>query len=254
MIVGDRRCAEMEEFFYSMIKKYLITLFVILLFSIILLKRKSFKNTELRYFWLTLISCLFLVFADISETLCSEDPSLRVYRTIFSIICYFLRSTSALGLLFVVMPSSKKRPLLWIPSLINLIVCCTAFFSDIAFGYDESYAFYRGPLGYIAFIVPTFYLLFIIFIVFTRFSNKKGAERFIVPLCCVFCLCAALADVFGGGVHLTEAIIINSVIFYVILYSNDSRRDPLTDLMNRKAFYDTAVPMSKISQRSCRLI
>lgn len=140
-------------------------------------------------------------------------------------------------MLFVIIPNARKRRLLWIPSIIDLLVCSTAFFSDIAFGYDADYAFYRGPLGYVAFIVPFFYLLLIIIIVFTRFSNKKGAEKFIVPLCCLFCLCAALADVFGGGVHLTEAIVINCVFFYVVLYSNDSRRDPLTDLLNRKAFY-----------------
>ena len=42
MLIGDGRCAETGEFVYSMMREYLITLFVILLFSIILLKRKSF--------------------------------------------------------------------------------------------------------------------------------------------------------------------------------------------------------------------
>lgn len=242
---GDRRCAETGDYIFQIIRTYIVILFVILIFSILLLKRKSFKNTEVRFFWLTVLSCLFLVFTDIAETFCSEDPSLLFFRTLFSVLCYFLRSTSALGLLFVIMPYAKKRRLLWIPNIINLLVCSTAFFSDIAFGYDADYAFYRGPLGYVAFIVPFFYLLFIIIIVFTRFSDKKGAEKFIVPLCCIFCLCAALADVFGGGVHLTEAIIINCVFFYVVLYSSDSRRDPLTDLLNRKAFYDDFSSYSK---------
>lgn len=35
----------------------------------------------------------------------------------------------------------------------------------------------------------------------------------------------------------SPSIVINCVFFYVVLYSNDSRRDPLTDLLNRKAFY-----------------
>lgn len=235
----------MGLFFNLLIRKYFVALFVILLFSIILLKRKSFKNTEVRYFWLTVLSCLFLVIADVSESVCSEDPSLRILRTFFSMICYVLRSTSALGLLFVVMPKNKRKRYFWIPTVINLLSCCTAFFSDIAFGYDEDYAFYRGPLGYVAFVVPVFYLLFIIVIVFTRFSNRKGAEKFIAPLCSIFCLCAALIDVFGGGERLTESIIINSVFFYVVLYSNDSRRDPLTDLLNRKAFYDDCGSYSK---------
>lgn len=227
------------------IKKYLITLFVILIFSIKLFNRKSFKNTETRYFWLTAFSCFFLVVSDISESLCALDPSLRIFRTFFSVICYFLRSTSALGLLLVIIPKDSKKYLCWIPAIINLLVCSTAFFSDIAFGFDEDYSFYRGPLGYVAFIVPIFYLLLIIIIVFTRFSTKKGTENLIVPLCSIFSLCAALADVFGGGVRLTEAIIINSVFFYMVLYSNDNRRDALTGLFNRQAFYDDCNAFSK---------
>lgn len=183
--IENGMCAKMEIFIESITRKYLITLFVILLFSIKLLNRKAFKNTRMRYFWMTVLSCLFLVLTDILETVCSKDPSLRLFRTLFSILCYVLRSTSALGLLLVIMPKNKKRHLLWIPTVINLLVCCTAFFSDIAFGFDKSYAFYRGPLGCIVFIVPLFYLLFIIIIVFTRFSTKKGAEKFIVPLCCI---------------------------------------------------------------------
>lgn len=235
----------MGEFFNTIVQTHLVSLFVILIFCLKLLSCKSLKNTEVRYFWITVLSCLILVFTDTAESFCSRDPSLRFLRTLLSVLSYFLRSTSALGLLFVIMPKSRRRYLLWIPDVINLLVCCTAFFSDIAFGFNEDYAFYRGPLGYIVFIVPIFYLLFIIVIVFTRFSNKKGVEKFIAPLCCVFCLCATLTDALSGGERLTEAIAISSVFYYLILYSNDGRRDPLTDLLNRKAFYDDCDAFSK---------
>ena len=73
----------MEDYAFQIIRPHIVAVFVILIFSILLLKRKSFKNTEVRFFWLTVLSCLFLVLADIAEAFCSEDPSLRFFRTFF---------------------------------------------------------------------------------------------------------------------------------------------------------------------------
>ena len=125
----------------------LVSVFLILLFGIKLLDKKSFQNAETKYFWLTLVSCLLLSFQDVLELMTAEDTALRFWRVFLSVIGYTLRSTASLGLLFVVLPREKRSFLWWIPALITMLVNCTAFFSDVAFGYDEGYAFYRGPLG-----------------------------------------------------------------------------------------------------------
>jgi hypothetical protein len=77
----------------------------------------------------------------------AENPALRFWRILFSAIGYTYRSTAVLGLLLVIIPKEKRSFVLWIPSLITLIICSTAFFTDIAFGFDKDYHFYRGPLG-----------------------------------------------------------------------------------------------------------
>ena len=59
-----------------------------------------------------------------------------------------------------------------------------------------------------------------------------------MPVCTIFCLSTSFLDAMYGGVRLNEAIIISGVFFYLILYSNDIRRDSLTNLLNRQAFYD----------------
>ena len=148
-------------------------------------------------------------------------------------------------MLLVIVPRVKRSIILWIPSLITLIVCSTAFFTDIAFGFDANYDFYRGPLGYVAFIVPIFYLLLILWITFKRLTERKGKEKYIIPIGAVFCLSASLADTLHGGIRLNEAILISSIFFYIFLYSHDNRRDPLTGLLNRQAFYDDCVIYNK---------
>lgn len=222
----------------EIIPRHLVTLFTILLFAIRLWHQKSFRNTEVKYFWLTLIMCLVLVAEDILESLAALDPSLRVIRFTASIIGYTCRSIAALSLLLVVIPKGKRSNLLWIPCVITFLVCCTAFFSDVAFGYDENYKFYRGPLGYVVFVVPILYLLITLWIVFRNFTEKKSIQWIITPLCVVFCLTASLSDTFYGGIRLNEAMMISSAFFYMVLFSHDNRRDPMTELLNRQAFYE----------------
>ena len=170
----------------DMMSRHWVSIFTIILFCIKLWPRKRFRNTETKYFWITALSCLFLVVEDALECVCATDPSLRFFRILLSVIGYTLRSTAALSLLLVVVPWNKRRLIYWIPNIINFVVCCTAFFTDVAFGYDENYAFYRGPLGYVAFIVPTVYLVLILWIVFKDFSEKSSLEKYIMPVCAVF--------------------------------------------------------------------
>ena len=137
----------------DMLPRHLVTLFLIILLSILLRSQKSFRDSELRYFWLTVLSCLLLMFEDALEIIASENPSLRFWRILLSVLGYTFRSTAALGLLLVVVPREKRTFRLWVPALITLAVSATAFFSDIAFSFDEDYDFCRGPLGYVAFVV-----------------------------------------------------------------------------------------------------
>ena len=125
-----------------------------------------------------------------------------------------------------------------IPCLLTLLVSSTAFFTDIAFGYNENYNFYRGPLGYVSFIVPICYLIMILWITLKHFSESKGLQKFIIPGCAVFCLTAAVVDALYGGIRLNEAIMISSIFFYIILRAHDNRRDALSGLLDREAFYD----------------
>lgn len=230
---------------WEILSRNLVALFVIALFSVKLWSGKQFRNTDTQFFWLTLVSCLFLILENVIETATATDPSLRFVRTMNSVIGYTMRSTAALGLLLVIVPEKKRGFVLWIPSLITLALGFTAFFTDLVFSFNEDYVFARGPLGYALFIAPVFYLCLILWIVFRQFSEKAGAEKIIAPLCAVFCLAASAVDIIHGSVHLNEAILISGVFFYMVLYSHDNRRDPLTGLLNRQAFYDDCVSYGK---------
>ena len=226
--------------------RHFASLVLILLFVIWLLSQRRTRDKELRYFWLTVISCFLLVIEDQIEVMASLDPSLRFWRTVFSIAGYVLRSTAAIGLVLVVCKPEHRTRLLWLPCVINLLVCSTSFFTDIAFGFDENYAFYRGPLGYVAFVVPILYLVMILWITFKRYGEGgKFTDRVILITCAAVCLLSAALDATRGGVRLNEAIIISCIFFYVFLRSYDIRRDSLTKLLNRQSMYEDCEALGK---------
>ena len=230
-----------------LLARHFTAIFLIVLFSVRLLSERTARDTALRYFWLTVISCLLLVFEDIGESFASENPDLRFWRTLFSAAGYFLRSTAALGLALVVCgPRQRRNVWLWVPCGINLLVCFTAFFSDVCFGFNAKYEFYRGPLGFVPFVVPLLYLACILWITFRRYGDTdQRMDRLILVSCAAFCLLAALLDATRGGVRLHDAMLVSSLFFYLYLRSYDVRRDALTLLLNRQSMYDDCASLGK---------
>ena len=230
-----------------LINRHFMTLFLILLFSIRLGSQRGTQERELRSFWLTVISCLLLSIEDTLESMASLDPSLRFWRTLLSASGYILRSSATLGLVLAVCrPERRKSPWLWVPFALNAAVCFSAFFTDAAFGFDENYTFYRGPLGYVSFAVPIFYLLTILYLTFRRYLQYgRRSDQLILISCAFLCLMSATLDVNHGGDRLTEAIMISSIFFYLFLRSYDIRRDSLTSVLNQQSLYDDCESMKK---------
>ena len=223
----------------SFINIHYTTIFLVLLFGIKLHTQQKSRSIDIRYYWITLFCCALLVVQDQLETVASLNVELKFWRTLFSVLGYVLRPTAVIGLLMVVCPAEKRSWKIWIPWGINLVINLTAFFSPIAFYYtEEDYAFRRGPLGYVVFIVSFLYMLQILYYVWKRFYEGKTAERWILIVSVFGCMAASVVDVFYGGVHLTEAMMVSIIFLYMYLRSHDNYLDPLTSLRNRFAFYD----------------
>ena len=229
----------------GIISTHFTTLFLIVICGFKLHAQKKSRDVELRFLWMTLIACFLLAVEDVAEGFASKDPDLRFWRILFSAIGYTLRPVAALGLLMVVCPRERRSWLLWVPCLINTAINLTAFFSPIAFSFDENYVFQRGPLGYFVFIVALLYIIQILVLTMQRFSEGKTTERWILVACAIGCLAATAVDVFASGIHINEAIVISSIFFYMFLRSHDNYLDQLTSLRNRFAFYDDGEYLQK---------
>lgn len=219
--------------------QHFITFFLIVGFSVKLWGQRRAGDAPLRYYWLTVISTLILIAADTLESWAAEDPGLRFWRVLFSVIGYVMRPTAALSILLIVYPRNPRPRYLWAPCVVNTLIFCTAFFSPIAFSFDENYNFVRGPLGYFVFIVSFFYIFASLLSTWRLFRNKDHrGERFILYICAAACMITAMIDAEYGGSHINAAIMASSVFLYLFLQSYDTIRDPLTGQLTRQTFYE----------------
>ena len=229
---------QLETMIDILLQEHFTTLVLVVAYAIKLYEQKQTKDIELRYFWMPLVSCFLLVIEDVCENVASLNPSLYYMRIFLSVIGYFFRPFAAVGLLLVVTPPEKRNWTIFIPCYINGIIFLTAFFSPIAFSYDENYHFQRGPLGYTVFIVGFFYMLQVLVVTWKRFYKRDVTERTILIICALSCIAATFIDATYDTSHLPECIMVSSVFFYIFLRSYDNRSDPLTSLQNRFAFYN----------------
>ncbi len=226
----------------ELLGRHFITIFLIVGFTMKLWRQRGSMDHSLRYHWLTVVSALLLIVADIMELWAQQDPSRRFWRIFFSVLGYTMRPTAALSICLIVYPKTKRPFRLWIPDIINACIYCTAFFSDIAFYFGDTYHFGRGPLSYSAHVVSFLYIAMAVVMTWISFRRKDHTrERFILYICAVACIVAAWIDIELETAYLNAAILISSIFLYVFLRSIDTNRDPLTKLLNRMSFYDDCV-------------
>ena len=143
-----------------------------------------------------------------------------------------------LSLIIMVLVKRQKH-FVFIPACILLIVDVVSIFTGIVFSINEEHKLVRGPLGFLPYIVCALYMIFLIYLLIKR-SNKRLIE--IAPI--VF-LAIALASgvifpfVFGAKFAqiFCTIITVSLFIYYVFTILELSKKDALTGLLNRQAYY-----------------
>ena len=127
----------------------------------------------------------------------------------------------------------KLRKTLFIPA------CILSIWNGWIFRFEEDGTFVRGPLGLLPFIVPGTYGSVLVYTLYKR-SNKQSIE--LIPI-------AYFAFALGSGVFLPfifgpvyshifcTTIAIGLFTYYLFSVLNLTKKDSLTDLLNRQACY-----------------
>ena len=133
----------------------------------------------------------------------------------------------------------KLRKTLFIPACILAVLCFLSIWNGWVFRFEEDGTFVRGPLGLLPFIVPGTYGSVLVYTLYKR-SNKQSIE--LIPI-------AYFAFALGSGVFLPfifgpvyshifcTTIAIGLFTYYLFSVLNLTKKDSLTDLLNRQACY-----------------
>ena len=217
------------------------------------------QHARISVYSLIIISCT-LVLA-ISRTL--EDYGKETFNilltTIFSFVGYVMKPCC---IYFFIMMSGEIKDkkyfhFTYIPLIINALIF-SLMFVPVAKEYvvyfvkndaGRDIVFQGGFLRYSSHIISALYLLFLLFISFTKISSKHITHGLTILACASFVVIAVVIESFfnaNGNIDiLSTTIAISVAVYYLYLYIERTQIDTLTGLFNRETYYHDISKMSK---------
>ena len=225
------------EIFKSYILHNWILVLILATFAIILattafLDKKSTRRTY------ELIAFIFILSIAVFVEFLFEDNI--EYRTLRLWLMAFRYSATPIIIAQVLMALVKKlKGFIFIPAGALLIIDIVSVFTGIVFGINDENKLVRGPLGYIPFIVAGLYCAFLIYLLIKR-SNKRALE--IIPICVLAtAFISGLVFPFLLGSNFSQifcsTIAVAFFIYYMFSILQLTKKDGLTGLLNRQAYY-----------------
>ncbi len=166
-------------------------------------------------------------------------------RHITSSLGYTLRPASLAIILGILLRHKKSGIILWIPVILVGVISFTSYFTHLSFWFGPQNQFMRGPLCYLPHFVSCLYLLVLVILTIKMHRYISSGEVFSVLYINIICVVATILESILSGYKflLTGAMIISCALYYVVLYIETFKRDPLTGLLNRRSFYVDARKM-----------
>lgn len=184
----------------------------------------------------------------------SQKAGLPVEGTIFTSIGYIFRPI--LLYIFVVLANmDQERPkkffvLLAIPLYINILVYILPLFMGfdplrkLVFYYqsnpDGTASFMRGTfLNFMSHFVCALYLLALLYVSTLRFHGKHRRDGLVFVLCVVIIVATVVTEMLIDRNDLLNIVCeICAMINYIFIISVNSSKDPLTNLYDRRTYYE----------------
>ena len=224
-----------------MLKDYIIqnwALILILPAFVISLKTNIFLDkTSVKRCYVLIAGIFLLSVVVFLEFTLADLGGYITQRTILMTIRYSASPFIVAMILFTLIKG--MRWFIVIPVIALTGINILSAFTGIVFSLDENGTLHRGPLGLLPFIIAGLYGAYLIFILYRR-SNKLYTE--IVPIAylalafaSVLFLPFVLGREFSQMFCITIAIAL--FVFYEFSIHQITKKDPLTGVFNRQAYY-----------------
>ncbi len=230
-------------------KEYLIynwALVLILLAFIIMLIINVFLDKKTVIRMSILIGLLFVLSLTVFFEFYLLDknlyPNIRIV-----LIAIRYSSTPFIMALIIFTIIKRARWVITIPAFLLLIIDIISIFTGIVFSIDSDGNMVRGVLGYLPYIVVGIYSFLFIYILLKY--NSKDITDIIPIVFLAFAFLTGLVFPFIMGKDyskiFTTTVAIAVFVYYVFLILQLTKKDALTGLLNRQAYYDSINKKSK---------
>lgn len=205
--------------------------------SIVLYGDKHLERRMIRRMAVTIVMIFVYSISCYTETYLGNLSTYTVLRPILSAFNYSLVTFLLVNIIMIVYPNEKK--ILYIPAFLNAALCFISVFSGIVFYISEDNHFKRGPLGYLTYFVDAVYLLYLLFNLFRSKNIQKEDYPIMVYLAVTSAMCLAMPlfmdEMALHWLNVTIAIVV--MLYYIYLLQQNTKRDSLTNLLNRQSYY-----------------
>lgn len=210
--------------------------------------RESKKNS---IFILAILgTAIFLAMLDTFKDFARNDLKNAYLTTFVTCISYVLRPTCILLFIFLFGPKTKSKLhyLLFIPIVLNILIYILPLIKQtdwMVFVYtkeNDKVFFCPGttPLRYTSHFISFIYLCYIVYLAISQLKVKHLSHAAIIFACVAIILIVATIETLEptGEIRLLNgSIAICTAFYYIYLYSERAKYDPLTGLFNRAMYY-----------------
>ncbi len=224
-----------------MFKDYLLQnwalILILLAFTVSLKMTVSLDRKIIRRMFVLIIGIFLLSITVFAEFNMVDPVSRKGLRTVLVAIRYSATPFILAQVLYTLI--KKMRWFVFVPAIILAVFNCISVFTGIVYTVNDDGTIHRGLLGLWPFIMVGLYCTAAIRILYRR-SNKQTEE--IIPLvflCFAFGLGLLFPFVLGNDYSQIFCVTIAIALFtyYVFSILQLTRKDSLTGLLNRQAFF-----------------
>ena len=248
----------------ELFKDFIVNNFLLFCISLVLIVNSisRFKqHPRISFYTIMLMSNTLLIAAVVLLNNVFKSTGNIPGATISSMLGYCLRP---ICIFFIIMMTgkinakSKWFPLLFVPLIINFFVYTLMLYpatKEIVVYFVPSdnggLAFHGGktPLRYFSHIVSGLYLIFLLYISFTKISSKHFGHGITILSCALFVVLAVVLESFfneDGDIELlNDTIAVSALVYYLYLYIERTQIDTLTGLFNRETYFHDVQKMDR---------
>ena len=221
----------------------------------------SFRNLRLRrresIYFLVFTTILLFLSVVVEMEGYSKNNGLVVVGTIFTALGYILRPSLLFIFILLANMDYERSRKFYLMGLIPLGVVALVYLIPVAFiGVDPlrtaifyykavdggKAQFVRGdivPLNFVSHAVSLFYLGILVYVSTMRFHGKHRRDGMVLIICVAIIFTTVLTEVITGRSDLLNIVCgICMMINYIFILSVNSSRDPLTNLYDRRTYYE----------------